>query len=282
MVISQPTPVSREPRLPLPECYAGDPGTCWAFLSQCSLIYELHSSSFPSDGSRIALEEFVEEVWKVFDSPLSGREASLSGEKGQNPSPVHRLPVSPRHHGEEPLSATSQLLSLRATPGGHRVLQAGPTEHLPRGADTEGDEWKTAFNTASVHYEYLVVPFGLTNAVFQALVNDVLLDMLNWFIFVYLDDILVFSHSTQEHVLHVRQVLQHLLENQLFVKAEKCEFHRFTIPFLGYIIAAGSVQMDHGKVRAWWIIPSLHPEYSCNISWDSPTFINTLSGATAP
>ena len=97
----------------------------------------------------------------------------------------------------------------------------------------ERDKWKTAFNTASSHYEYLVMPFSLTNAtaVFQALVNDVLCDMLNWFVFDYLYNILVFSHSTQEHVLHVRHVLQRLLENQLFVKAEKCEFHHSTIPF---------------------------------------------------
>jgi hypothetical protein len=65
---------------------------------------------------------------------------------------------------------------------------------------------------ASDHYEYLVMPFGLTNilAVFQALDNDVLRDTLNWFIFVYLDDILVFSRSTQEHVFNFRQVLQRL------------------------------------------------------------------------
>jgi hypothetical protein len=96
----------------------------------------------------------------------------------------------------------------------------------------KGDEWKTAFNTASGHYEYLVMPFGLTNApaVFQALVNYVPRDMLNQLI--YLDDILVFSRPAQEHVL---------LENQLFVKAEKCEFHHSTISFLGYIITAGNV-----------------------------------------
>ena len=60
------------------------------------------------------------------------------------------------------------------------------------------------------------MPFGLTNtpAVIQALVNDVLCDMLNWFIFVYIDDILIFSQSAQEDVFHVRQVLQRLLENQ--------------------------------------------------------------------
>ena len=55
----------------------------------------------------------------------------------------------------------------------------------------EGDEWKTVFNTPLGHFEYLVIPYGLTNApaVFQALINDVLRDMLNWFVFVYLDDI---------------------------------------------------------------------------------------------
>ncbi len=59
----------------------------------------------------------------------------------------------------------------------------------------EGDEWKTALNTPLGHYEYRVLPFGLTNAlaVFQALVNDMLRDFLNWFVFVYLDDILIFS-----------------------------------------------------------------------------------------
>ncbi|KAK7922179.1 hypothetical protein WMY93_009081 [Mugilogobius chulae] len=70
----------------------------------------------------------------------------------------------------------------------------------------QGDEWKTAFNTPLGHFEYLVMPFGLTNApaVFQALVNDVLRDMLNKFVFVYIDDILIFSKDIQEHVNHVR------------------------------------------------------------------------------
>ena len=99
----------------------------------------------------------------------------------------------------------------------------------------EGDEWKTAFNTPRGHYEYLVMPFGLTNApaVFQALVNDVLRDVINQNIFVYLDDILIFSDTLEEHITHVRLVLQRLLENRLFAKAEKCEFHRTTVQFLG-------------------------------------------------
>lgn len=116
----------------------------------------------------------------------------------------------------------------------------------------EGGEWKTAFNTPTGHYEYLVMPFGLTNApaVFQAFVNDVLRDMLNHSVFVYLDDILIFSKSMEEHVHHVRAVLQRLLENSLFVKAEKCEFHASSVTFLGYIVAQGSLQMDPDKISA--------------------------------
>ena len=116
----------------------------------------------------------------------------------------------------------------------------------------QGDEWKTAFNTPNGHYEYYVMPFGLTNApaVFQALVNDVLRDMLNRFVFVYLDDILIFSRTREEHIQHVRKVLRRLLENQLYVKAEKCDFHASTITFLGYIINANGVTMDPAKVKA--------------------------------
>uniref|UniRef100_A0A3B3H730 Gypsy retrotransposon integrase-like protein 1 n=1 Tax=Oryzias latipes TaxID=8090 RepID=A0A3B3H730_ORYLA len=116
----------------------------------------------------------------------------------------------------------------------------------------EGDEWKTAFNTPSGHYEYQVMPFGLTNApaVFQNLVNDVLGDMINRFVFVYLDDILIFSRSEVEHIQHVRKVLLRLLQNQLYVKAEKCEFHATTTSFLGLVIAEGRVKMDPKKVQA--------------------------------
>lgn len=116
----------------------------------------------------------------------------------------------------------------------------------------EGDEWKTGFNTPSGHYEYLVMPFGLTNApaVFQALINDVLREFLNQFVFVYLDDILIFSPDRDTHVRHVRQVLQRLLENHLYVKAEKSEFHANVVSFLGFVIAPGKIQMDPAKVSA--------------------------------
>ena len=72
----------------------------------------------------------------------------------------------------------------------------------------EGDEWKTGFNTHLGHFEYLIMAFGLTNApaVFQALVTDMLRDLLNTCVVVYLDDILIFSRTPEEHTTHVRLV----------------------------------------------------------------------------
>ncbi|KAI2649284.1 Retrotransposon-derived protein PEG10 [Labeo rohita] len=115
-----------------------------------------------------------------------------------------------------------------------------------------GDEWKTAFSTTSGHYEYQVMPFGLANSpsCFQSFVNEVFRDMLNRWVIVYIDDILVYSRSLSEHVNHVRLVLQRLIKHQLYAKEEKCEFHRNTISFLGYIISAEGVAMDEKKVNA--------------------------------
>uniref|UniRef100_A0A8C6P7M8 Gypsy retrotransposon integrase-like protein 1 n=3 Tax=Nothobranchius furzeri TaxID=105023 RepID=A0A8C6P7M8_NOTFU len=124
----------------------------------------------------------------------------------------------------------------------------------------QGDEWKTAFKTPLGHFEYLVMPFGLTNApaVFQSLVNSVLGDMLNKYVTVYLDDILIFSKTLEQHVLHVRSVLQRLLENRLYVKAEKCVFHVSTVKFLGFVIESGRLRADPEKVQAVteWPTPS--------------------------
>ncbi|XP_013879478.1 RNA-directed DNA polymerase homolog [Austrofundulus limnaeus] len=123
----------------------------------------------------------------------------------------------------------------------------------------QGDEWKTAFKTPIGHFEYLVMPFGLCNApaFFQALINDVLRDFLNIFLFVYLDDILIFSKTQSEHKKHVHMVLQRLLENKLFVKAEKCDFHKSSVTFLGYILEGGQVQPTPEKIQAVldWPIP---------------------------
>ncbi len=81
---------------------------------------------------------------------------------------------------------------------------------------------RLAFSTTSGHYEYLVMPFGLVNSpsVFQAFINDVFRDMLNRWVIVYIDDILIYSDSYEDHVKQVRSVLQRLLTHHLYAKIE--------------------------------------------------------------
>ncbi|KAK3518382.1 hypothetical protein QTP86_003579, partial [Hemibagrus guttatus] len=95
-------------------------------------------------------------------------------------------------------------------------------------------------------------PFGLTNtpAIFHALINGVFQDLLGKWVIAYIDDILVYSASLEEHVLHVREVLSRLQHHHLYVKLEKCKFHRSTVTFLGYVVSRRGVEMDVVKVQA--------------------------------
>ena len=96
------------------------------------------------------------------------------------------------------------------------------------------------------------MPFGLTNApaVFQHLANDIFRDFLDLFVIIYLDDILIYSKSQQEHDDHVKKVLKRLEEHGLFAKLEKCSFDQKQVEFLGYIVSSEGVAMDPGKVKA--------------------------------
>ena len=114
------------------------------------------------------------------------------------------------------------------------------------------DVEKTAFRTRYGHYEYLVMPFGLTNApaTFQHLMNGILRPFLDDFVIVYLDDILIFSKTVEEHERHLEKVLQALQDNQLYAKASKCEFFRTEVDFLGHIISADGMKVEPGKIQA--------------------------------
>jgi hypothetical protein len=116
----------------------------------------------------------------------------------------------------------------------------------------EGEEWKTAFRSRYGHYEYKVMPFGLSSApaTFQNLMNDVLRDFLDDFAVVYLDDILIFSKTLDEHKRHVRLVLERLRANGLFAKPEKCFFHQNEVEYLGFIVSPSGVKMDPKKVSS--------------------------------
>jgi len=116
----------------------------------------------------------------------------------------------------------------------------------------EGDEWKTAFRTRYGLYEFQVMPFGLTNApsTFQDMMNHVFSDMLDVGVLAYMDDILVYAKTREEHDQIVKEVLKRLQKNGLAVAPEKCLWRLQEVEFLGYIIGRDGIKMSTEKVKA--------------------------------
>ncbi|KAJ9514751.1 hypothetical protein QJQ45_028514 [Haematococcus lacustris] len=111
---------------------------------------------------------------------------------------------------------------------------------------------KTAFRTRYGHFEFTVMPFGLCNApaTFQRLMNDIFRQELDDCVIVYLDDILIFSRTQEEHAQHLRRVLSLLQQHKLYAKLSKCEFGLSQTEFLGHIITSTGIACDPKKVAA--------------------------------
>ena len=116
----------------------------------------------------------------------------------------------------------------------------------------KGDASKTAFRTRYGHFEFVVLPFGLTNApaTFMQLIQDVFRKYLDDFVIIVLDDILVYSRNEKDHHEHVRKVLQLLRQHKLYAKETKCELFQPSVNFLGYVVSADGITMDTNKVKA--------------------------------
>ncbi|CAL9084794.1 unnamed protein product, partial [Musa textilis] len=128
----------------------------------------------------------------------------------------------------------------------------------------EGDEAKTTCVTKYGAFEFLVMPFDLTNApaTFCTLMNQLFKESLDKFMVVYLDDIVVYNRTLEEHIEHLRIIFKVLRKNTLFMKREKCYFTQMEILFLGHRIGNGSIRMNKSKVQAVaeWSTPRKVPE----------------------
>ncbi|GBG74673.1 hypothetical protein CBR_g19081 [Chara braunii] len=122
------------------------------------------------------------------------------------------------------------------------------------------DQPKTAFRSRFGHYEFTVMPFGLTNApaTFQTAMNDIFKDILEEYVLVYLDDILVYSRTLEDHLRPIRDVLQRLRKHGFYAKLSKCRFAQRKVDFLGHHVSDQGLQMDDAKITAIaeWPVPT--------------------------
>ncbi|KAL0175498.1 hypothetical protein M9458_027828, partial [Cirrhinus mrigala] len=261
-----------------PATYSGDAAMCSGFLLQCSLYFELHPHQFANDQAKVTFIisllagralQWVDALWNS-ESPLI---CSLSGFMEHFKEDFSQATTEISAHDEllrlrqanltthdytlrfRTLAASSRWNETALFAAYLRGLNPLLRQHMAIYEDSVSLE--SFLQKAShisqhmeLHYEYWVMTYGLSNSpsIFQNFMNEIFRLMLNQFVIIYIDNILIYSPSLQDHHRHVTQVLQRLREHHLYLKPGMCEFHKTTIHFLGYI-------MDQRKVDAMWNWP---------------------------
>jgi hypothetical protein len=131
----------------------------------------------------------------------------------------------------------------------------------------EEDRPKTAFSTPTCHYEYLRMPFGLKSApsTFQRLMNNVLMGLIGTRCFVYLDDVIIFGETLQEHHIRLREVFDKLRQYNLKIEPDKCEFLKTELTYLGHVVTGDGVKPHPHKVNAIDNFPTPKVKNKCQI-----------------
>jgi hypothetical protein len=138
----------------------------------------------------------------------------------------------------EELHGDTWFTSLDLCSGFHQIRMAA------------GEEFKTAFQTHSGHYEYRVMPYGVTGgpAIFQTIINTVLNPLLRKCVVVFIDDILIYSKTWEEHLAHIQFVLTLLQQHGFHIKISKCSFAKRQLSYLGHIVSEQGVATDPSKI----------------------------------
>lgn len=116
----------------------------------------------------------------------------------------------------------------------------------------ESDREKTAFSTNTGKYEFNRLPFGLKNApsIFQCTINNILEEFIGKICYVYIDDVIIFSETEEQHMIDTRNIMQTLINANMKISSKKSKFFMKETEFLGYVVSYGSLKMDESKVKA--------------------------------
>ena len=123
-----------------------------------------------------------------------------------------------------------------------------------------GDKVKTSFTCRYGTYQFTVMPFGLTSApsTFQRVMNNIFFDLLDKGVLVYLDDVLVYSKTVEEHIMLLDQVFSLFSKYKLYLKESKCSLFMERVNFLGHVVSSNGIELESGKVAVVekWPVPT--------------------------
>ena len=157
-----------------------------------------------------------------------------------------RTPLPNIKEMQERLSSAKFFTKLDLRDGFHNIMLHPDDQH------------KTAFRTRYGHFEFKVLPFGLCNApaTFTRMMNRIFGDLYDTCIIAYVDDILIYSKTEEDHLRHLDLVFQRLQENKLFLKLSKCAFGKSSVDFCGTTVSSQGVHIDNSKLEALFATPA--------------------------
>ncbi|GKE84615.1 reverse transcriptase domain-containing protein [Tanacetum coccineum] len=202
-----------------------------------------------SDEKRLEDIPVVREFQEVFPKDLPGlppiRQVEFQIDLIPGTAPVARAPYRLAPSEMHELSNQLQELADRGSSVYSKIdLRSGYHQLRVRDEDIPN----TAFKTRYGHYEFQVMPFGLT--VFMDLMNRVFKPYLDKFVIVLIDDILIYSRNKEEHANHLRLILELLKKGKLYAKFSKCDFWIRIMQFLGHLIDSQGLHVDPAKIEA--------------------------------